>query len=83
MAARPSRLSELPAVGCDHARLLLPRELGMKRRRPPPVRFIRPSWNARRSTCDTCGAVEENDGRLLIRLRTCKSCIEEARDAHH
>jgi len=83
MAVRSARLSELPAVDCDHARLLLSRELGMKRRRPPPVRFIRPSWNARRSTCDTCGAVEENDGRLLIRLRTCKPCIEEARDAHH
>jgi hypothetical protein len=55
----------------------------MKRRRPPPVRFIRPSWNARRSTCDKCGAVEANDGRLLVRLSTCTACIEGARDAHH
>jgi len=55
----------------------------MKRRRPPPVRFIRPSWNAKRSTCEVCGAVEERDERLLVRLSVCTSCIEGARDAHH
>jgi hypothetical protein len=55
----------------------------MKRRKPPPVRFIRPSWNARRSTCDTCGAVEMSDARLLIRLRTCTACIKEARHAQN
>jgi hypothetical protein len=83
MATRAARVSELPAVGCDRARLLLPRESGMKRRRPPPVRFIRPSWNAKRSTCDKCGRVEVNDSRLLVRLSTCNVCIEGARNASH
>ena len=83
VATRPSRLSELPAVDCDRERLLLSREHGVKRRHPPSVRFIRPSWNAKRSTCDKCGAVEVNDCRLLVRLSTCKACIEEARHASH
>jgi hypothetical protein len=46
MATCPGGLSGLPSVGCDRARLLLPREYGMKRH-PPPARFIRPFEEAR------------------------------------
>lgn len=51
-------------------------------RRRPVARFIRPSWNANRSTCAECGAVEEHADRLLLRLSVCTNCIAEARRAH-
>jgi hypothetical protein len=47
------------------------------RKRSPRVRFVRPSWNAKRSTCEKCGAVEEQQERLLVRLNLCTICIEE------
>lgn len=56
---------------------LLFREDVVRRRRLPRVRFIRPSWNAKRCTCEKCGAIEEQDGRLLVRLNVCMMCIEE------
>lgn len=49
----------------------------MRKRRLPRVRFVRPSWNAKRSTCEKCGAVEEQQERLLLRLNLCTTCIEE------
>ena len=53
------------------------------RRRGPVARFVRPSWNAKRSTCAECGAVEEHAERLLVRLSVCTTCIEEeVRRAH-
>lgn len=51
-------------------------------RRRVRVRFIRPSWNAKRSTCERCGAVEEQEERLLLRLNLCTACIEEAANGH-
>lgn len=51
----------------------------MKRGRTVRVRFIRPSWNAKRATCETCGVAEEQQGRLLVRLNICMICIEGAR----
>jgi hypothetical protein len=55
----------------------------MTRRRAPRVRFIRPPWNAKRATCDKCGMVEVQEHRLLFRLSTCTTCIEEARHVPH
>jgi hypothetical protein len=46
------------------------------------VRFIRPSWNAKRSTCERCGVVEVQEERLLLRLNLCTGCIEEADRVH-
>jgi len=53
------------------------------RRRSPAVRFVRPSWNAKKSACARCGAIKEQPERLLVRLNICTQCIEEARHAHH
>ena len=47
----------------------------MKKRRVR-VRYVRPSWNAKRSTCEQCGTVEEQQERLLVRLSICTACIE-------
>lgn len=54
----------------------------MTRRRVPVARFIRPSWNAKRSVCAECGAEESQAERLLVRLSICTACIEEVRRAH-
>jgi len=46
----------------------------MKRKRPPPLRYLKPSWNAKRSKCERCGLAEENAERLLLRLNLCAGC---------
>lgn len=46
------------------------------------LRFIRPSWNAKRSTCEKCGLTEDREDRLLLRLNICTCCIEEAQRGH-
>ncbi len=55
----------------------------MRKRRLARVRFIRPSWNAKRSTCEKCGAIEEQGGRLLMRLNICMTCMKEESGDHN
>jgi hypothetical protein len=54
----------------------------MRKRRSARIRFVRPSWNARRSICEKCGTVEEQPERLLVRLNLCTTCIEEGHRDH-
>ncbi len=55
---------------------VLLREAVVRKRGPPDVRYVRPAWNAKRSTCVECGGVEEQPSRLIARLNVCTSCIK-------
>lgn len=45
------------------------------RKRRVAVRFIRVPWNAKKSTCERCGASEPRNERLLFRLSCCTACL--------
>lgn len=50
----------------------------MKQKRPPPFKFIRIPWNAKKLKCPNCGTEERVQNTLLkYRFELCASCRKE------